>query len=540
MSVVFNRDQVRSDFEKRCEAGDDENENRSTCMSVSDLLGGFNDAAESESFEESDISGAYQARGWTEKTPLSWEDIRGFMNDVVTAFDRRKERCPTLVASSVAEDTTNTEIYSRITERQKAGEFPFVLPDELSDVDKREEALLIVTLLDDSDKVSVHQYVHTECMKTMSKHENPTSSLEDSHWIYGNYFATLQRFLFLKCQKDQRFLHKWNHDRFVPLVSPGSMAEGESRVKASETILQVTETDIPAVDEALWKAWTKIETQLKALNADTCEPFVRFVLNEYFNILEKNYRETDKGLPNFPTYPYPISEIEPDRAQFQSAFQNASHSQKRVAEAFVVAEYKAFRSELDSETAKYLPQKPSDEFASGRYYKKLMELVVATDAPTTPKRRPQCEPVHITPQKRSRRTNTVTATDFYEISEITSSCKIGSTVHLRGHVLSVDDDVRNIESVNAKSGLRESSTVGNIILADASGIIKLALWHEQACELLPIFTQCNDDAEGNTCARVEVKNVQVQNNRQSVAGVRALQSTNVMTNGVTRENLGIF
>ena len=85
---------------------------------------------------------------------------------------------------------------------------------------------------------------------------------------------------------------------------------------------------------------------------------------------------------------------------------DASEQQKLVAEAFVDAEYKAFRSELDSETVKYLPQKPSDAFASGRYYKKLMELVVSTNAPSTPKRRRDCEPVHITPQKKARRTHT--------------------------------------------------------------------------------------------------------------------------------------
>ena len=116
------------------------------------------------------------------------------------------------------------------------------------------------------------------------------------------------------------------------------------------------------------------------------------------------------------------------------------------------------------------------------------------------------------------------------MSELTTSCKVGSTVHFRGHVLSVEDDARNIESVNVRSGLLEASTVSNIILADASGIIRLALWRDQAYEFLPIFTQCNDDTDGDTCARVAMKNLLLQTPRQSVAGVRALECTDVHTN----------
>ena len=137
MSVVLNREQVRSEFEKRYEVDEDGDETRSTSISISELLGIFNNATEGGGFEESDITGAYLARGWTEDTALTWADIDGFMNAVVPASVTRNEISPTLPMSSVAEDTTKTEIYNRITVRQKGNVFPFVDPDELSDVDKK-------------------------------------------------------------------------------------------------------------------------------------------------------------------------------------------------------------------------------------------------------------------------------------------------------------------------------------------------------------------------------------------------------------------
>ena len=490
MPVVLNREQVRSEFEKRCEAGDDEDETSTISISALDLLEIFNAATEGDGFVEANISGAYQARSFTEDTALAWSDIDNLMDDVEREFGNTKAISPTIPMSAVAENITKNDLYKRITERQEGNEFPCVQPNELLDDDRKEEALLILALLADIEKTRAHQYVLAEYSKTcgpdgeqrtkqMSEGDITTSSLPDSQWIYANYFSTLQRFLLLECQKEKRFCHKWEEDHFLPLVSPRSIGDGESREQATKLSSQVTEKDIPVMDEALWKAWAKIETRLVALEADTCEPFVRFVVTEYFGILAKSLHETYTRTVDVPPLPYAIDETEPERLHFQRAFEAASEQQKLVAEAFVDAEYKTFRSELDSETVKYLPQKPSDAFASARYYKKLVELVAFGNAPSTPKQRKVCEPVHITPKKKARRTNTMTVEDFYKVSEITTSCKVGSNVHFRGHVLSVDDDVRNIEITNVRSGLVEASNVSNIIIADASGIIRLALWRDQ-------------------------------------------------------------
>ena len=531
MAVVLNRARVRTEFDNLCQGDEKSDAGCSTSISVSDMLEILNGATDGDGFVESAITTAYEARGWTEDTTLTWADIDDLLDDLTATVRTTNASAATPPKASGAEDTTEANVYSRISERQQGNEFPFVRADEVSDVNKREEALLILTLLEDMDKTKIHQYVQTEFNKATGKDGSTAPALPDPQWIYGRYFSILQRFLLLECHSERRFLHTWNGDKFLPLVSPRSITEDESRVQASETTAQITEEDIPVVDEALWKAWAKIEAPLKALNADTCEPFVRFMVTEYFTILGKTNRSGDRCVDENPMYPYPIADTEPERAQFQRAFEVASEQQKLAAEAFVDQEYKAFRSELDSETVKYLPHKPSDAFASTRYYKKLVEVVASSQAPTTPKRRREGEPVHVTPQKKIRRAPNVTAVDFFDVSEISTSCKVGSQVHFRGHVLSVEDDVRNVETVNSKSRLPEAAMVSNVIVADASGVIRLSLWREQAVDLLPIFIQCNQDNDENTCARVEVKNLTVNNQRQSVAGVRCLNSTGVHIHG---------
>ena len=321
MSSLLNRIQVRSEFEKRCESVEDESESGSISLSVPELVALFNSAMEGDGFEEKEIGDAYVSKGWTEDTALTWCDIEGLLDDIVRASTKVEEISPTIPLASTVEDTWKAKVYQQITERQERNEFPLVQPEELSTMDEKEAALLILSLMVDIDKARLHEYVHDETVKALASDGEPQTTKADddetaaqpqreTEWIYDMYYVILQRFLLLECLKTRRFLHRWTKDHFVPLIAPQSIVEGDSRKQAAETTKRITEKHISLVDEALWNAWSKIEKMLVTLDADSLETFVRFVDTDYFNILAKTEFETAKRPLSFPPYPYPISESE--------------------------------------------------------------------------------------------------------------------------------------------------------------------------------------------------------------------------------------
>ena len=115
--------------------------------------------------------------------------------------------------------------------------------------------------------------------------------LKEAEWNYSNHYAVLRRFLATQSFPNKKCSHRCEGHQFVSLIPPQTIKDEEKKQHAHCTVAKVKDALLPTIDAALWKAWSEIETLIQVTGEDASEVFLRFVTEDYFDIIEKTCDE---------------------------------------------------------------------------------------------------------------------------------------------------------------------------------------------------------------------------------------------------------
>ena len=103
--------------------------------------------------------------------------------------------------------------------------------------------------------------------------------------------------------------------------------------------------------------------------------------------------------------------------------------------------------------------------------------------------------------------------------------RVGEIVHFNGCLMGVEDEVRNVETNDAKTGTTNPSSVANVVLADEGGAIQLTLWRKQAETMYPLIEKAMDSTGEGLCAKAKFTHLVLRDVRHSGSNARMLHST---------------
>ena len=84
-----------------------------------------------------------------------------------------------------------------------------------------------------------------------------------------------------------RFGHRFVNGRFLSIIAPASLESDERRRVAQDIINGVKASDVPSIDEALWKKWEDVKITATDSGMDEEKGFRHFLDNEYFQIISE-------------------------------------------------------------------------------------------------------------------------------------------------------------------------------------------------------------------------------------------------------------
>ena len=84
-----------------------------------------------------------------------------------------------------------------------------------------------------------------------------------------------------------KFGHRFVNDRFLSIISPASLESDERRRVAQDIINGVKASDVPSIDEALWKKWEDVKTTATDSEMDEEKEFRHFLDKEYLQIISE-------------------------------------------------------------------------------------------------------------------------------------------------------------------------------------------------------------------------------------------------------------
>ena len=90
--------------------------------------------------------------------------------------------------------------------------------------------------------------------------------------------------------------------------------------------------------------------------------------------------------------------------------------------------------------------------------------------------------------------------------------------------MGVENEVRNVETGEAKKSSPKPSSVANVVLADESGVIQLTLWRQEAVDIFPIIDKALEEAREGFCAKLEITHLVLRDVRCPSPNVRILHS----------------
>ena len=105
--------------------------------------------------------------------------------------------------------------------------------------------------------------------------------------------AALQKDAVAVSFKSNVFQHRFENQKFIPLILPSSVAEDEKTV-ALETVRDMKLKHVDVIDAKLWQRWAQVQCVLKYTGKASEELFEEFIKQEYFHIIRAVQTESQK------------------------------------------------------------------------------------------------------------------------------------------------------------------------------------------------------------------------------------------------------
>ena len=516
-----------------------------------------------------EVRRGYEAKGWSEDRSLIWSEVKALVGFLV------KDTVP---MDGVIADTHASEfakLCETICKRQEAKVFPLVKPSDLESEEEQEAAAMSLALITQIEHGKFEFYIAEERRKNLEAEFGGTSSrsteqvsgsqdwkLKEAEWNYSNHYPCLRWFLATESFQNKKFSHRCEGNRFLSLIPPGTIQDEEKKQHAHGTVAKVKDALLPTIDAALWKAWSEIETLIQVTGEDASEVFLRFVTEDYLDIIEKTCDEAsaEPVLSFVPLFPPEAHATEIAKNERLLVLKHATMEASCAAEAEMKQAYVTFRNSRPTLLLKYLPETAPSPFAVEHYYAFLKKMVYpedeakhstevplagksgssaatseSTEVPaasslegilSSPKRSGMNSEILASPVRRKRQCVNPTEPKVAKVVELHADGKVGDICHFTGCLVYCEDEVRHIDANNVRTALSEETLVLNLTLADEDGAIQVTLWREIAKLHFPCLANAFAAEREGSCAKVTLTYLVLKEPRSpAVQSVRVLHST---------------
>ena len=512
-----------------------------------------------------EVRSGYEAKGWPEDRSFIWSEVESLVEFLVKDTVHAEVEMDNAHAAEVA------RLCDIIYKRQESKEFPLVRSTDLESEEDQEAAAMSLSLIDKIEHVKLEAYIAEERRKSLDaefartgnwpteqRSDSQNWKLKEAEWNYLNHYAVVRRFLVMETFRNKKFSHRCEGDRFISLIPPQTIKDEGRKQHAHSIFSKVKDGFLPKIDVALWKAWSKIEVILQVTGEDESEVFLRFVNDDYIDIIGKTCDDAaaENGISFSPPYPPEEHASEGETNERLLVLNEATVEQSDTAEAEMTLAYATFRNSRPPSQLKYLPGIPPSKFAVEQYYAFLKKIVHAeidtkrstevpllgvlgssaassgmmnnaSGSPPTPTMSPSKRlEIIASPVRRKKQCVDIIEPKVTKVVELQVDSKVGDTCHFNGCLVYCDDRVRNIDAKSPRTGLLDETAVLNLTLADEGGVIQATLWRETARDAFPILEKAMAEVCEHSCAKLTLTYMVVKEPRNpAVQSVRVLHNT---------------
>ena len=194
---------------------------------------------------------------------------------------------PTSPAVSETEVDELLSLYEAIQVRKGNQTYPLVLPSEVaSNGLQREFADEQYALVRDLEAAQFQSFLD-DCYKAfrldLPADSETSESVRHASWARQNYYLCSKQFFIGQSFASKEMAHRWDAERFLPLLAVASIEDDEERQAAADLCRRMQQQWITAFDSVLWARWGEIEKR-KCVKEGQAR-FWTFIEEEYFVVL---------------------------------------------------------------------------------------------------------------------------------------------------------------------------------------------------------------------------------------------------------------
>ena len=291
---------------------------------------------------------------------------------------------------------------------------------------------------------------------------------------------------------------------------------------------------------------------------DISDVFEQFCNTDYINIIDKECENAiaEKNVPS----PFPVEAFasEKEKTERLALLNQATAAQRSAAESQMKKAWSEYRSKQPMERAKYLQKEPPSKFAVETYFSSLKKLIenesrvlsglpgsaeddsgamdasdhtsTMSDSPTSKRSSMPSDAAAsdtvVSPVRRKKQRITPPEPSLLTVGQINVEGKVGDLCHFQGCLVYCENEPRNIDCKNPRTGVIEDTPVLNLTCADEGGSIQVTLWREIAGKQFPILDKALDSVSEGQCTKLKLTHMILREPRNpAVQSVRVLHST---------------
>ena len=223
-----------------------------------------------------------------------------------------------------------------IMSRKDGGEFPHILPEELSGMRDRELAAEYLALVLDGAKAELSEYLDQVYQRYVAQLQGAALELSEEHkyaqWCDESYYPEIHAFYVRKSFESGVCQHQWDGARFLPLMPVLGMPDSIERGESQRLRDRMREAYVEPFTELFKQRWMGVVTKKQSSNR--LSRFELFLQEDYYSIMQEVIDEQE------------------------------SHTAAQAELETWIAGFTKQAWELERANSKYLSEEPSAEFTS--------------------------------------------------------------------------------------------------------------------------------------------------------------------------------